>query len=290
LGHELDRINLKLNHPGQDKDDNRPRVVWIHHDANQDYMQWCKDKSLVDSVDCFVFVSYWQRERYLTTFDLPPERCIVLRNATEVSPDLRPWEAAPVWRCAYTSTPFRGLSVLLDAWERLSPANAELHIWSSMKLYLHDDAPYAHLYERAQSMPGVIYHGIVPNSELRAALRSIHFFVYPSTFAETSCLAVIEAMAAGCRVIVPSLGALPETTCGYARVYPSNPDADAHAAALAEVLADEMTGPWSGEPELSTAQQRHCAAVYDWDHRTREWRRLIDSVCEKKARAPRPCR
>jgi glycosyltransferase involved in cell wall biosynthesis/tetratricopeptide (TPR) repeat protein len=279
MGRELDRINLKVNHPGPDDGDNRPRVVWIHHDANQTWVQWCKDKALVDLVSCFVFVSYWQRERYLATFGLPPERCVVLQNATEVGPDLRPWDPGPVWRCAYTSTPFRGLSILLDAWERLSRANGELHVWSSMKLYLEDDTGYSHLYERAQSMPGVIYHGIVPNPELRVMLRSMHFLVYPCIFAETSCLAVIEAMAAGCRVIVPSLGALPETTCGYARVYPWNSDADSHAAALTEVLADEMTGPWTGAPELSTAQQRHCAAVYDWRRREHAWRQLIGSLC-----------
>src|SRR5438270_13658521 len=124
-----------------------------------------------------------------------------------------------------------------------------------MKLYLRPDGPYQHLYDRAQSMRSVIYHGIVPNSELRTELRTMHFLVYPSTFAETSCLAVIEAMAAGCRVIVPSLGALPETTCGYARVYPGNADAKAHATAFSDILASEMTSPWGGEPELSLAQQ-----------------------------------
>jgi glycosyltransferase involved in cell wall biosynthesis len=218
LGAELERINLQVNHPGHDKTDKRPRVVWMHHHVNQRWVQWCKNGELVDSISCFVFVSYWQREQYLHAFGLPPQRCVVLRHALDLSPDLRRWEAAPIWRCAYTSTPFRGLSVLLDAWQRLSPGNAELHIWSSMKLYLEDDSPYQHLYERAGSMPGVIYHGIAPNPELRAALRSMHFLVYPCTFAETACLAVIEAMAAGCRVIIPSLGALPETTGGYARI------------------------------------------------------------------------
>ncbi len=284
LGTALDKIDLKINHPGPACGDTRPRVVWIHHDIDQDYMQWCKDKTLVDSVACFVFVSCWQRARYLAAFGLPRERCVVLQNATDVGPDLRSWDAGPIWRCAYTSTPFRGLSVLLDAWERLGPRGAELNIWSSMKLYRGDDGPYAHLYERAQSMPGVIYHGIVPNAELRAALRTVHFLTYPSTFAETSCLAVIEAMTAGCRVIVPSLGALPETTCGYAHVYPSRSDAAAHARSFSDALRTEFEEPWCGASEMALQQQQHCAAAYDWRRRVEEWRRLIDSVCDKSSR------
>ena len=285
LGEELERINLQINLPGHDKADKRPRVVWIHHDVDQRAVQWCKDRELVDSISCFVFVSYWQRQRYLSTFGLSPERCVVLRHAIDPSADLRRWEAGSVWRCAYTSAPFRGLSVLLDAWQRLGPANAELHVWSSMKLYLEDNGPYQHLYERARSMPGVIYHGVAPNPELRAALRSMHFLVYPCTFAETACLAAIEAMAAGCRVIVPSLGALPETTGGYARIYPYNPNAEQHVATFSENLAAEMAMPWAGEPELSLSQQAHCRAVYDWPRRLREWRQLIRRLADQTNRS-----
>ncbi|TGU53169.1 glycosyltransferase [Mesorhizobium sp. M00.F.Ca.ET.186.01.1.1] len=278
LGEELDRINLQVNHPGHDSADLRPRVVWMHHNVDQQWVQWCKDRELVDTVHCFVFVSHWQREQYLAAFRLPPHRCVVLRHALDLSTDPRRWETRSTWRCAYTSTPFRGLSVLLDAWQRLSPANAELHIWSSMKLYLGDDSPYQHLYDRAQSMPGVSYHGLAPNSELRNALRTIDFLIYPCTFAETACLAAIEAMAAGCRIIVPSLGALPETTAGYARVYPFNPNAQEHAVTFSENLADELETPWGGQPGLSLSQQAHCAAVYDWPQRLREWRQLIQRL------------
>ncbi|MER9136034.1 glycosyltransferase [Mesorhizobium sp. M0830] len=282
LGEELERINLQVNHPGYDKTDVRPCVVWMHHDVDQPWVQWCTDRELVDSVRCFVFVSYWQREQYLTTFGLPPDRCVVLRHALDLSPDPRLWETRSTWRCAYTSTPFRGLSVLLDAWQRLSPANAELHVWSSMKLYLEDDSPYQHLYDRALSMPGVLYHGIAPNSELRNTLRSMDFLIYPCTFAETACLAAIEAMAAGCRIIIPSLGALPETTAGYARVYPFNPDAQEHAVTFAENLADELETPWGGRPGLSLSQQAHCAAVYDWPLRLHEWRQMIQRLTRRR--------
>jgi len=156
-----------------------------------------------------------------------------------------------------------------------------LHIWSSMKLYLEDDRPYEHLYARAQSLRGVIYHGLAPNPELRAALRNMHFLTYPCTFAETACLAAIEAMAAGCRLIVPSLGALPETTAGFARVYPSHPNDEAHVAAFSEHLAAELAMPWAGNPDQSISQQRHCAEVYNWTLRLSEWRQLINGLAIK---------
>jgi hypothetical protein len=76
-------------------------------------------------------------------------------------------------------------------------------------------------------------------------------------------------------VIIASLGALPETTGGYARIYPSNPNAEEHAKAFSENLAAELETAWAGEPELSLAQQSHCATVCNWVRRLSEWRELI---------------
>lgn len=278
LGDELDAVNLRVNCVDRDCFDGRPLVAWVHHDVNQAGVQWCRDKSLVERVAHFVFVSHWQRQRYLDAFGLPEARCSVLRNATEVDPDARRWEAGPVWRFAYTSTPFRGLSVLLDAWERLDRPDAELHVWSSMKIYARNDDGYEPLYARARSMPGVVYHGLAPNAELRRALRGMHFLAYPCIFPETSCLAAIEAMAAGCRLIVPSLGALPETAGDYARVYPSDPDPVSHARVFAGVLEDELARPWGGRAHLSDRQQAHCAEFYDWRRRLEQWRHLVRSI------------
>ena len=278
LGRRLDPVDLCVNLYDPAKRDSRPLVVWVHHDVDQAAVQWCRDPALVEGVDRFVFVSHWQRERYVATFGLRPERCAVIRNALDPAAACRGWVAAPVLRCAYTSTPFRGLDVLLDVWERLPAGRAELHIWSSMKLYTGDDAPYRSLFERAGTMPGVTYHGLAPNAELRAALRTMHFLTYPSTFAETACLSVMEAMEAGCRVVVPALGALPETTSGYAHVYPWCADRARHAATFEGALLQEFDDPWHGRPEDALQQQAHCAATFSWERRLGEWERLIASV------------
>ena len=286
MGNELNAINLCINGYEEAHLDNRPLIVWMHHDCDQDVVQWIHDQNKVARVAWFVFVSEWQKSRYLDRFGIPSRKCFVLRNASEAGHSNRRWNPGKPLKFAYTSTPFRGLSVLLDAWGKLRPDDAELHIWSSMKLYGPEltDSAYEDLYDRAMASPNVAYHGIVPNEELRAALRDIDFLAYPSTFPETSCLSVIEAMAAGCRIICPSLGALPETTGTFARLYPYPTDPAAHADLFRDILAEEIRNPWEGHPERAEEQQNFARETYDWAARVAEWRKFIRMALEPARR------
>ncbi|WP_407530932.1 FkbM family methyltransferase [Methylobacterium oryzisoli] len=287
LGRSLDRIQLRVNLFDEAALDARPLVVWIHHDIDQAAVQWLREARLVARVAHFVFVSDWQRQRFLAAFGLDPARCTVLRNATEVAPINRAWLGRRPLTLAYTSTPYRGLSVLLDAWDRLRPDGAELHLWSSHRLYgpAFDDAPYRDLFDRARALPNVHDHGIVPNAELRAALRGIDLLAYPCTFAETSCLAVIEALAAGCRVVCPDLGALPETVGRFGRLYPYEADPAAHAEAFARVLAEELADPWGGRRVTAEEQQDFARTTYGWPGRAAQWQAFVQGLA-----APPPSR
>jgi glycosyltransferase involved in cell wall biosynthesis len=254
----------------------RRAVLWQHLDVDQASVAFLQDRNVHAGFDRFVFVSHWQARRYVRTFGVPPERSIVLRNAIHPFPAHSKPATGRV-KVAYTSTPWRGLDVLLDAWDQLDPEDAELHVFSSCKLYGRrfgrHDARFAALYAKAEDLESVHYHGIVPNERLREELLTTHVLAYPSTFAETSCISVIEALAAGCRVVTSGHGALPETCAGFARMYPYVADRAAHAKRFASELEDTIVAAAASptDPLQVTYFDQH----YTWPTRLPEWERLL---------------
>ena len=282
LNGKLDLIDLKINLFNSGQLTSKPLVLWMHHNVDQQAVQWCRDTSLVSLVETFVFVSEWQLKKYIEAFGLARDKCVVLRNATSINQPLRRWTPGDnCRRVAYVSTPFRGLDVLLGAWDHLRPKHAELHIWSSMKLYgqHHNDQSYASLFQRGAEIPNVFYRGIVPNDEqLKSELCNVEYLAYPSTFEETSCLSVIESLVSGCRVICPTIGALPETCGQFARLYHFQTNREVHASMLSHILEEELANPWGGDLELAEAQQRWARDKYDWAVRAPEWEAFVRDI------------
>ena len=197
-------------------------ILWTQHAHDQPAMQPLHAAAIRDLFDGFVLVSQWQRHCYVEKFALDPARCQVLRNAagppfTQLFADGSEAAAAKVRPplLAYTSTPFRGLDLLLDVFPAVRRAvpGTELAVFSSMQVYhvpaARDTAEYGHLYGRCVQIDGVEYFGSLPQPELAEALRRATLLAYPNDFAETSCIAVMEAMAAGLRVVTSRLGRCP---------------------------------------------------------------------------------
>ncbi len=90
---------------------------------------------------------------------------------------------------------------------------------------------------------------------LRSLYRQSHLFVSAS-WHEGFCVPVIEALAAGCRVLTSDAGALPHTVGPCGRVAPVH-DPDAFGAALAEVLAEIR----DEDPVAAGPDERCCAHV-----------------------------
>ena len=263
-------------------DFSKKTIYWNQLSYDQDAVQALKDPKLVEQIDHFVFVSHWQSEMFRKIFNIPGYKTHVLKNASlGVIPRVQ--GKRDKVRLCYTSTPWRGLDVLLDAWELANPNNCELHIFSSCKIYGpefgENDVNYQSLYDRCTMLPGVVYRGSIPNFELRKELPIFDILAYPNTFEETSCIAVIEALSAGLRVVTSNLGALPETTEGWARMYPYLMDPSLHAQTFSNVLLEEIELVRKGKLDHHLNQQVNLYNTrWTWDYRIQEWLKFLDGL------------
>jgi glycosyltransferase involved in cell wall biosynthesis len=264
-------------------DFNKPTIYWNQLSYDQEAVQWLSDPKNVDMIDHFVFVSYWQSELYRKIFNIPGYKTTVIKNAC-IGVEARNPGPRDVVRLCYTSTPWRGLDILLDAWDLLKMDNCELHVFSSCNIYgkdfaSHEEGNYIDLYNRCMNTKGIVYRGSIPNNELRTELPHFDILAYPSTFEETSCIAVIEALSAGLTVVTSSLGALPETTEGFAVMYPYLGNKERHARMFASLLEKEIQKHVEGKN--NALQQLSYTPRWSWDKRIKEWTDFLSTLTQK---------
>jgi glycosyltransferase involved in cell wall biosynthesis len=274
-------------------DVNKTTVYWNQLSYDQQAVEFLKEPTNVDQIDQFVFVSHWQAEQFRKLFAIPGYKTHVIQNAC-IGVKQRPSGKKDKVKLCYVSTPWRGLDVLLKAWELLKPEDCELHIFSSTKIYGkefsdNNEEQYQDLYDKCESLDGVVYRGTIPNGELREELHTFDILAYPNTFEETSCIAVIDALSAGLRVVTSNLGALPETTEGWARMYPYLANPEIHALKFAGILDEEITKIKNGELDSHLELQKQTyASKWSWDKRIIEWTNFLATLTPKEQSTSEP--
>jgi glycosyltransferase involved in cell wall biosynthesis len=146
------------------------------------------------------------------------------------------------------------------------------------------DDDFRVLYDLARALPGVEYLGSLPQTALAPALAEADVLAYPNTFAETSCISVMEAMAAGCLVVTSKLGALPETAAGFGILMDALTDAVSMAREFTKVLVGVIRmareRPDQFEEGLQR-QQAYARSTYSWPVRAREWEQALEQMCRR---------
>jgi glycosyltransferase involved in cell wall biosynthesis len=277
------RLNLILSYCSPAiLDPSRVNVVWQHLWTDQSASFGMRDPNFVDRVSRFVYVSNWQLAQFNDLYKVDPPKSVVIRNAIEPIPFIQKPEG-PI-KLIYTSMPNRGLDVLLDAFALIREGrDVELDVYSSNIIYgsgyARGDGVYnARVLDRCRQAPQVNYKGYATNKAVRAALQKAHIFAYPSTFHETSCLAAIEAGAAGCQIITTGLGALPETCGPHATYVDLTLPRDELVVAYAKTLANRIDNYHSVPLEVWQAQSAWFNGHYNWRHRIQEWRDFFNTL------------
>ena len=270
-------------------------MLWTQHAADQPAMRPLAEPEVSALVDQFVFVSRWQQAGYracVLGFCPSAVGCCATqsgRRSRGMFADGRSALAAKACppRLAYTSTPFRGLETLLDVFPaiRSQVPGVTLEVYSSMQVYHlppgRDTADYGHLYRRAATTEGVDYVGSLPQPELARAMRSVDVLAYPNHFAETSCIAAMEALAAGCRVVTSDLAALGETTAGFGSLVAGRRRPGDYGrqfvAAVVEVLTG-LAGDRAAAREHLDRQLAYVESQCVWPRRAQQWAHWLATI------------
>ena len=241
-----------------------------------------KDTKFVEQIDYFVWVSYWVYEKYRQVYNIPAYKSIIIRNATQPV-KFKPRAKGKI-KLVYTSTPWRGLDILVDAFKQLNRDDVELDVFSSTKIYgpnfeKQTQGQFDWLWDLCKNTPGINYHGYADNDTVRKYVNDAHIFAYPNTFEETSCIAAIEALTAGCRVITSGYGALPETCGDWATYIPYGPNREVMGKRFAAILNQEIDAYWSKETQTHIkAQSEHYNKFHTWPVRIKEWKNFFNNI------------
>jgi glycosyltransferase involved in cell wall biosynthesis len=281
----------------------RPLVLWTGHDIDQAAVQSLRDGTERYLWDKIVLMSNWQANRYSTAFRIRPEQISILRYA--ISPAFeglsrsQPYffvSGRPPALC-YSSTPFRGLDVLMSAFPliRTQVPGCEARIYSSLSVYQRDpkEDPHRRLYDLCRGTEGVHYVGSIGQAALAQAMTELDVLAYPSTFPETSCIALMEAMASGCMILSAALGALPETAAGFGNFCERPPNAtperfaELYARFVAEAIHDAYKNPNRYSARIDE-QRAFALKNYSWGERAAEWETMLRSLSHQRVRSAAP--
>jgi len=209
LPHDLFQLKTSLNNP------NTLYCLWTGHDIDQMASKVLKDTKAKDMIDLFIFVSNWQRSRYIETYNINFNKTLIMLNGIG-----KPFEKyldlslnKNKNSMTYCSIPWRGLSLLEPIFNSIKEkkTNSSLKIFSGMNIY---NQPENDSMNNFKNMKDVNYNYGISQEELANELFEIEYLTYPNIFPETSCITVLQAMACGCLVITSNLGALKETMNG----------------------------------------------------------------------------
>jgi glycosyltransferase involved in cell wall biosynthesis len=203
-------------------------------------------RSLMGSPEAVVFPSEFLKALHERLGFFPRSRRVVVRNpAPAAIAEPRPVPAAPRFLFVGQLERHKGVTLLLDAWEKAGlAAGASLEIAGDGSLAAETAA-------RAAALAGVSMLGKLSGHDLVAAYDRASHVVVPSLVIENQPTVILEAMSRGAPVIAASTGGIPELVREgeHGALFPPG-DADALAGEL------RRAAPLEGWAAMSAAAAR----------------------------------
>lgn len=265
-----------------------PLIAWMHESTF--------NPQLVPALPAFhaiSFVSEWQ-QRINQSFVHPHWKQAVLRNAMNPAAATL-FDKQETIRTAKSEPPIllyagsfaRGAFHLPKLLEHLRSTQTDF----SVEMFCNTDPSRqpeadATYINWIRTLPNITHVGMVGQPELVHRMHRAAFMIAPNPWPETSCIAMIEALAAGLRVITTDRAALPETASGFAhhipiedRDHPLRFDMPIDYEVFANAISANMN-EWKNEPETvehkNRTQINYFLNHYQWSQRVEPWIQFIE--------------
>lgn len=258
------------------------RIYWLHDLPQDPETNHLANEFSRSRFHKIVYCGNWQMSQYQTILGVPHDsNSMVIETAIEPIPYIQ--KSKDEVRLIYTSTPQRGLEILVPVFEELCKhhSNLVLDVFSSYKIYGWEDADqrFEPLYERCRQHPKINYHGFAPNEVVREHVQKAHILAYPSIWQECNSKSVIEAMSAGAMCIHPNYGGLADTAGGMTTMYNWDRDINAHANIFYQMLdqAVRIINEDNVQNYLQFVKQ-YADSRYNWTKIADQWTGLLNSL------------
>jgi len=265
-------------------------ILWQKNSWDQPNLKpWFENKSNHDKYDWYVFNSNWNFEQFTKRFNLPTEKCLVIKNGVDnIEPISTTYRKKDPIKIIHHCTPWRGLSVLLGAMQLVKNPLISLDVYSSTEVYGksfydHNDHYYHELYDQAKQLPNVNYIGYKSNEYIKKHLKDYRLFVYPSIWEETSCISLLEAMSAGLYCITTNFGALYETGSEFPMYVPYSNDYRSLAKKFAKSIdIAALSLHESSIKDHLKMQKNFVNNFYNWKIKGKSWTRFLQGAIDAK--------
>ena len=282
----LNKFQICTSIPGKvPLDPSKINILWQKNSWDQPNLQsFFRNKNRHHEYDWYVFNSHWCYEKFRYFFQIPEDKCIVIKNGASHFPKRKIYNKGDPIKIIHHCTPWRGLNVLLLAMQLIQNKNITLDVYSSNDVYGKEFADKANkdteaLFDQAKKLPNVNYIGYKPNEYILKHITDYDLFVYPSIFEETFCASALEALAAGLHVITTNFGALPET-CAEWPVY-VNYTKDLELLAAVTAGAIDIAAGYLHTDRIQNhldEQQKYYKNFYSWDKKAIEWTNFLQGA------------
>lgn len=248
----------------------RHRLLWAHDTDFGPELTPAR----ADRIDHILTLSRWHEQHVAGLYPFAKAKLERTRNGICHAYFQREPAPAREQRLVYTSSPDRGLDVLLELWPQIRDRAPEATLeWAYSPVYFEiarhrpEVAEHAEKVLELSQQDGVTALGSLTQPQVAQLMRSSMVWAAPSfntpsgqPFCETSCIGAMEAQAAGCLVVASDWGALAETVkTGRLVAGPANSSQwrDAFVAEIVDGLTNPDTQAW--------AQKDGPVAVADMD-------------------------